>query len=181
MARSGEERLRELRMAVEQQNADLKLEIDSKASEVKRAVAVDREEGQREEERALLRKKRVEDANKQTGTWSYGWIASIVFGCAAVAVLICLFLFGGTPMEAKVAKRAIIAEERNWELQVEETYGDAACPRPDKFPIECHGKKWLDHLDRCTSVFLYRGWDVDFLKDCGLIKPGIGGRLRRAS
>lgn len=58
MARTGEERLRELRMQVEQQNAELKLEIDSKANDVK--MGLDRSEISLEERRALVRKKRLE-------------------------------------------------------------------------------------------------------------------------
>jgi hypothetical protein len=57
------------------------------------------------------------------------------------------------------------------EEQIEETYGDRKCPRPDQFPIECKGRKWQDQakVDRCTSLFMYRGWDVPFLKTCNLI------------
>jgi hypothetical protein len=40
-------------------------------------------------------------AARPNGTWSYGWILSIVFGCATVAVLICFILFSGTPAEVR--------------------------------------------------------------------------------
>ena len=170
MARSGEERLRELRAQVEQQNYELKLEIDSKAT------ASSPSDDSLDDRRALLRKKRQQEANKQEG-WSYGTIACIIFGCATVAVLVCLMLFGGSPAEAKIAKKMIMDEEKNWEMEVEMTYGDAVCPRPDQFPIECKGTHWLSRLDRCTSLFIYRGWDVSFLKECKLIYGNPPGGL----
>uniref|UniRef100_A0A061R2W1 Uncharacterized protein n=1 Tax=Tetraselmis sp. GSL018 TaxID=582737 RepID=A0A061R2W1_9CHLO len=173
MAKTGEERLRELRLAVEAQNAELKQEIDSKATESRLSsggyAAVDKDEEAREERKALRRKKRLEEATRENGTWSYGWIAAIIFGCAAVAVLVCLVLFGGTPAKARLAKMMAMKEEQEWENQVEETYGGLSCPRPDNFPIECKGRKWLSNRDRCTSLFIYRGWDIDFLQTCNLI------------
>jgi len=199
--------LRELRLAVEAQNAELKQEIDSKATESRLSsggyAAVDKDEEAREERKALRRKKRLEEATRENGTWSYGWIAAIIFGCAAVAVLVCLVLFGGTPAKARLAKMMAMKEEQEWcvrdprrslnasqyhlcavpapglttshppslcrENQVEETYGGLSCPRPDNFPIECKGRKWLSNRDRCTSLFIYRGWDIDFLQTCNLI------------
>mmetsp|Transcript_19323 Transcript_19323/g.49635 ORF Transcript_19323/g.49635 Transcript_19323/m.49635 type:complete len:177 (+) Transcript_19323:143-673(+) len=176
MARTGRgESLRELRSAMETQSAELKSAIDVHVAEARLPVADSGAGGSddRSERAALLRRKRLQDAaSRADGTWSYGWVLSIIFGCATVAVLLCLVLFTGTPADAKAARKMAIRDEALWEQQVEETYGDKKCPRPDNFPIECNGRAWAEEsrVERCMSLFMYRGWDVPFLKICGLIK-----------